>query len=433
MKIELKKLPKSQIELTIEIPSEKWKLYHNRATSHLAHHVNIPGFRPGKVDPKTLEKNLGTAAIYEEVAEIAVNDTFHEAAEEKNVTPIGQPKIEMLKLAPENNIIYKATFAIMPKIELGDYKTALKNAKLELEKPTVEDKDIAESLDYLLNSRSKLVTVQRAAQKGDRVEIDFSTRLAGVKIDKGESKNHPLVIGKSHFLPEIEAQIIGMKAGEEKKFDVTYPKDYYHKELAGKKVSFEVRMDLVQEIQKPEFNDEFAKNLGNFANAEALKKSISEGILAEKEKKAKESLRMKIVEAIIKDYGAKELPELLIEAEKDRILAEFKHNVESSGIKFEEYISQINKTEDALKKDWEETAVKRINNFIISYEIAKKEDIKVTDEELTEQVDKILANFKTTDQAKKEIDTEKLKANIYDVILHEKVLQLLEKIVLENK
>lgn len=432
MKIEIKKLPKSQFEMTVEIPTEKWKGYYDRAAGHLAHHVNIPGFRPGKADAKTLEKNLGAAAIYEEVAEIAVNDTFHKAAAEKEATPVGQPKIEILKLAPGNDIIYKAVFAVMPKIELGDYKAALKKSGLKFEKATVENKDMEEALEYLLNSRSKLATADRPAQKGDRVEIDFSTRLAGVKIDKGESKNHPLVIGKSHFLPEIEAQITGMKAGEEKEFKVVYPKDYYHKELASKKVDFKVKMNLIQEIIKPELNDEFAKMLGNFSDTESLRKSVSEGILLEKEKKAKEIFRTKIIESMIKNFGSDELPEILVEAEKDRIIAEFRHNVEASGIKFEEYISQLNKTEDALKKDWEQTAKSRINNFLISYEIAKKESIKVAEEEVAEQVDKILASYKNAKQAEKEIDVEKLKANIYDMILHEKVLQMLEEIASEK-
>lgn len=433
MEIEIKKLPKSQIELVITIPAEKWKTYYKKATDHLAHHVNIPGFRPGKADGKTLEKNVGTAAIYEEMSEIIVNDTFHKATKEKELTPIGQPKIDVIKLAPDNEIIYKAVFSIMPKIDLGDYKSELKKAELKLVKATVEKKDIDEAIDYLLNSRAKLVTVNRAAQKGDRVEIDFSTRLNGVKIDNGESANHPLVIGKSHFLPEVELQIIGMKINDEKEFDVTYPKDYFHKELAEKKVNFKVKMKLVQEITKPELNDEFAKSMGNFDDAEKLKKNISEGILLEKEKKEKDNLRTKIIEHIIKKCGSDELPDILIEAEKDRIIAEFKYNVEGNGIKFEEYIAQLGKTEEALRKDWEEMARKRINNFLISYEIARKEDIKVPVEELEKETNRILANYKSPKQAEQEVDLEKLKANLYDMIMHEKVLQLLESIVLEKK
>lgn len=430
MKIELKKLPKSTVEMTIEIPAEKWKGYFDRAVKHMAEHVNIPGFRPGKISAKMLEQNVGAAAICEEVADIAVNDTFHRAATEHDLTPIGQPKVELVKIAPENPIVYKAIFGILPKIDITGYKKILQSAKIMLEEPKVEEKEIAESVDYLLNSRSKLSQANRPAKKGDRVEIDFTTRLGTVKIDKGESKNHPLIIGKSHFLPEFEAQITGMKAGEEKEFEIKYPADYYAKEVAGKKVNFKVKMNLVREVNKPEFNDGFAKSLGNFADKEAVRKNIAEGIKAEKTQKEKERFKAKIAEVLIKNYGSSELPEVLVEAEKDRMIAEFRYGIESHGLKFDEYLAQINKTEEQLRKEWETSAKNRINNFLINYEIAKKEDIKAPEEEIAEHANKILANYKNAKDAEKNIDMEKLKSNIYDFLINEKVSGLLEKIIL---
>lgn len=433
MKIELKKLPKSQAELIITIPSEKWKTYYTRATDHLAHHVNIPGFRPGKINAKMLEQQLGTAEIYNEVANIAVNDTFYSAAKEKELAPIGQPKVDLVKIAPENEIIYKATFAILPKISLPDCKEKIQKAGLKLNTPKVEEKEIADSIEYLLNSRSKVIAVQKPAKKGDRVEIDFTTRINGVKIENGESKNHPLIIGKSHFLPEFEAEITGMKTGEEKNFDITYPENYYQKQLAGKKVSFSVKMKLVQEIIKPEFNDEFAKSLGAFKDKENLRKSITDGIMAEKTKKEKSDFRARIVENLIKNYASADLPEILIEAEKDRMMAEFKYNVESNGLKFEEYLLQLKKTEEQLRKDWETPSKNRINAYLINYEIAKMENIKITEGEITEEANKILANYKNIPDAQKNIDTDKLKNNIHDFLLNEKVLVHLENIALSKK
>lgn len=430
MNIEIKKLPKSQLELTVTIPAEKWDAYYKRATDHLAQHVNIPGFRPGKVNAKMLEQQLGTEEIYNEVANIAVNDTFYAAAKEKEVTPIGQPKIDLIKIAPENDIIYKAIFSVLPKISLPEYKEKIKSTGLKMNEVKVEEKEITESIDYILNSRSKAVAVQRPAQKGDRIEIDFVTRIDGVKIENGESKNHPLIISKSHFLPEFEAQVTGMKAGEEKVFDIVYPANYHHKQMAGKKVNFTVKLIVVQEISKPEFTDEFAKTLGNFDNKEALKKSISEGIATEKTKKEKSEFRIKIVEALIKNYASDELPEILIEAEKDRMLAEFKYNVESNGLKFEDYLKQLKKTEEILKKDWETPAKNRINSYLINYEIARNEDIKVDETEISEEANKIMSSYADVPDAQKNIDLDKLKSNVHDFLLNEKVLTYLELVAL---
>lgn len=434
MKIEIKKLPKSQVELTVEIPAEKWKHYHDHAIGCIAEHVKIPGFRPGKADAKTIEKNVGPAAILEEVAEHAVNDTYHQALQEHNLIPVGQPKVDIIKLAPENEIIYKAVLSVIPPITLSeDYKKKLAGEGIKLEIPKVEEKELKDSIEYVLNSRAKTVTVERPAKKGDRVEIDFESRLDKVKIEKGESKHHPLIIGRSNFLPEFEVNIIGMKAGEEKEFSVVFPNEYYQKQLAGKNVSFKVKMNLVQEVVTPKFDDEFAKSLGHFKDISELEKSISEGIATEKVKVQKEKFRTKIVEFLIKNYGTKELPDILVDSEVERMLVEFKNNVEQNGMKFEEYLSQLAKTEAELKESWRQTAESRINNYLITHEILKQEKLTVPEEEITEQANKILANYKNTKEAGKEIDPERLKNNIYDILITEKVLVFLEEVVIGKK
>ncbi len=434
MKIEFKKLPKSQIELLITIPADKWKHYHKHAVECLAKQVKIPGFRPGKADAKTVEKNLGSAAIMEEIAEHAVNETYREALKERKLIPIGQPKVDIIKLAPENDIIYKAVLSVIPSIALSeDYKKKLSNEGIKSDIPKVEEKELKNAIEYLLNSRAKVVTVERSAQKGDRVEIDFESRLDKVKIEKGESKRHPLIIGKSNFLPEFENNIIGMKAGEEKEFNVVFPKDYYQKQLAEKNVGFKVKMNLVQEVVTPKFNDEFAKSLGRFKEVKELEKSISKGIMLEKTKVEKEKFRTKIVEFLIKNYGAKDLPNVLVDSEVERMFVEFKHNVEQNGMKLEEYLSQLAKTETDLKQSWRQTAEGRINNYLITHEIVKQENLKVSEEEITEQTNKILVDYKNIKDAEKEIDPEKLKNNIYDVLITEKVLVLLEEIAKGKK
>lgn len=432
VKTELKKLPKSSFELTVKIPAEKWSGYYNRACANLSKRGKIDGFRPGKADNKIVEQSFGAKAIFDELANIAVNETFYAALEKNKLAPIGAPQVELLKIAAGNPIIYKAAFAVLPKISVDGYKDVLKRARIKHDDAKVEDKEIGESIEYLLNSRAKLVTVSRPAQAGDRVEVDFLARLNGVKIEHGESKNHPLIIGKSHFLPEFEKQLVGMKAGEKKEFDIVYPKSYYKKELAEKKVHFEIKLNLVQEIITPEFNDEFAKSLGKFSGAEEVRKNISEGILREKKEKEKEKFRTAIIQELAKKFAENELPDILIDAEVEQMLHELKHNIEENGLRFEQYLAQIKKTESDLKSEWRKPAENRVNAHLVIFQVAEHENIKIDEEEVSREADKILARYKNIKDAEKNIDLEKLKAAVNDSLIRQKVLRHLESVVLDK-
>lgn len=432
MKTELKKLPKSQFELIVEIPAEKWSGYYNRACANLSKRGKIDGFRPGKADNKIVEQSFGAKAIFDELANIAVNETFYGALEKNKLVPIGAPKVELLKIAAENPIIYKAIFAVFPKISIDGYKDVLKRARIKQNDAKAEDKEIDESIKYLLNSRAKLVTVSRPAQAGDRAEIDFLARLNGVKIEQGESKNHPIIIGKSRFLPDFEKQLIGMKAGEKKEFDIVYPKNYYKKELAEKNVRFEIKLNLVQEIITPEFNDDFARALGKFSGAEELRKSISEGILREKKEKEKEKVRTAIIQELVKKFANGDLPEILIDAEVEQMLRELKHNIEENGLRFEQYLLQIKKTEGDLKSDWRKPAESRVNAHLIIFQVAERENIKITDEEISRETNKILSRYKNIKEAEKNIDHERLKTAVNDSLIRQKVFNLLESIALNK-
>ncbi|MBU3965397.1 trigger factor [Patescibacteria group bacterium] len=433
VKTELKKLPKSTFELIVEIPAEKWNGYYNRVCANLSKTRKIDGFRPGKANNKIVAQNFGAKVIFEEVANIAINETFYDALEKNKLAPIGAPKVEVLKIAAENPIIYKATFAVLPKTNIDGYKDVLKRVRIKQNDAKAEDKEIDESIEYLLNSRAKLAAVSRPAQAGDRVEVDFLARLNGVKIEQGESKNHPLIIGKSRFLPEFEKQLTGMKSGENKEFDIVYPKDYYKKELAEKKVRFEIKLNLVQEIITPEFNDDFARALGKFSGAEEVRKNISEGILREKKEKEKEKFRTAIIQELVKKFASGDLPEILIDAEVEQMLHEFKHNIEENGLRFEQYLSQIKKTESDLKSDWRKSAESRVNTHLIIFQVAERENIKITDEETSQEVNKILAKYKNIKEAEKNIDHEKLKTAVNDSLIRQKVFNLLESIALGKK
>lgn len=307
-------------------------------------------------------------------------------------------------------------------VELAGYK----GIKVKKNEAKVEKKEVENSLDYLKKSRAKTITVNKPAEKGNRVEVDFEVRHGGVKIENGTSKNHPLILGEGRFLPGFEKELEEMSAGEEKDFSIKVPTDWPDKRVADKNLDFRVRMNLVQERQIPELNDEFAKSLGRFESLEALRKNISDGLLEEKETKEKQRIRIELIEKVAKDSKI-EVPDNLIEEELERMINEFKFSITGFGLDFEKYLQEINKTVDELKKEWKKQAEKRVRVAICLKAIAEKEKIEVSDEEAENKIKEELKNYPDIEEARKNIDPERFKDYTKEVLRSEKVLGLLEK------
>lgn len=425
MNIEIKNLPKSRIEINFELAAEEFEPFVEKAAATLSQNVKIEGFRPGKAPRDLVEKKVGQSALYEEAAELAVRKTYVAAVLEKNLNVIGRPEIQILKLAPKNPFNYKAVAAVLPEIKLPDYKTIAAETKSRAKPAEVPEKEINEALEYLRKSRAKNSAADREAKTGDFCEVDFEARHGGVKIEKGESKNHPLVIGDKEFVPGFEENLVGMKSGEEKTFSVKTPDDYFKKEYAGKVLDFKVKMNAVFERILPEMDDEFAKGLGKFENLEALKKSVKEGLLAEKEKKEKDRLRMEILEKIA-EKTEMELPDILVESEKEKMAHELEHSVERFGLNLETYLAQIKKTADDLKKDWQKDAEKRAKAALILREIAAKEKLAPTEEEIAEKINETVKYYQSAEEAAKKIDSAAVRDYIAGQLKNEKVFEFLE-------
>ncbi len=427
MKTTIKNLPKSQKEIEVEISVEEMKNYVEQATKKLSQEIKIDGFRPGKVPLEIVKQKIGELGIYQEAGDLAIKKTYLQAIEENKLEVIGQPKIEIIKIAPDNPLEYKIVLTILPEVKLCDY-TKIKG---KLEKKEVEDKKVDGELEKIQKTRAKFITIQEPAQKGDRVEIDFESRLGGVKIDGGESKNHPLVIGESLFVPGFEDNLIGLKENEEKKFSVIFPKEYYKKELAGKNIDFKVKMKLVQKIELPELNGEFAKSLGKFKDLENLKSSIREGMEAEAKNKARDELREKIIDQIIAG-SEMEIPDLLIESELDLMLRELEHNIIQSGIEFEKYLENLKTSRESLRQGWRKDAERRVKLNLIMREINKKEEIKIEAEALKEKVDQILKAYSGKEEAEKNIDVQRLREHLEEAMVKDEIFKMLEKIATNN-
>ena len=426
MKNTIKDLPKSQKEISVEISVEEMEKYMNNALDKLAKNIKLDGFRDGKVPKDVAEKQLGDAAIFEEASHEAIEKSYSEIIKENKLNPLGQPKAEITKAAPNNSLEYKIVISVMPEIKLGDYKTVF--GKMEVKK--IDDEMIEKELKTLQKKKASYITKDESAEKGDRVEIDFETRVGGVKLEGGESKNHPLIIGQGKFIFGFEDNLVGMKKDEEKEFDLVFPENY-KKELAGKKASFKVKINLVQKVNLPEINDEFAKGLGKFESVENLRESIKKGMTMEEEGKAKEKLRGELIDQVVEKTTV-EIPETLVESELTNMVNEFKSNITQTGIEFEEYLKNVNTNLEKLKTEWQPMAEKRTKTGLIMREISVQEEIKIGDEEIEKRVNETLKFYPNEEELRKNMDLEKFKDHMAGVIMNEKVFEILEKVAEEN-
>jgi len=344
MKIEIKKLPKSLVEIMGTIENDEFESFRAKAVKHLGEHAELPGFRKGHVPEATLVAAVGEMAILEEMAEIAIDSRYPEIIMGNKIDAIGRPTIGILKLAKGNPFEFKITTAVVPEITLPDYKKiASKKTKDEI-KVSVEDKEVD---DVILNIRK-----QRA--------------------------------GKAETI------------GED-----------------GTPVETEIK-----EENLPVIDEEFLKSLGDFKTVDDLKKLLKDNMTKEKEQQAKEKRRMEIIKEINEETKA-ELPDVLIESELGRMVAQFKHDVAQMGIKFEDYLKHLKKTEDDMKKEWEKDAESRAKTQLIINKIADTEKLSPEKEQLEKEVEHILEHYQ-------DADPERTRAYVDMVMTNEKVLEFLE-------
>ncbi len=418
-KISDKEKSKKEIEVTVSI--EEMSNYLNKAVEKISSKIEIKGFRPGKAPKNIVEKNVGKEKIWHEATHDAIEDTYPRVIKESELFIISQPEIDIIISTPNNPFVYKATVSVLPEVKLPDYKSIAKKSLKDKKEIKVEKKEVEKILDTIRKTRAKTVLVNREVKDGDEVEIDFSGKLDGVDQEGIKGEKAKIIVGEKKFIQGFEEQLIGMKKGEEKTITVkmSNPQDGNERDI-----DFDVKVLEVYERQLPEINEEFAKSLGDFTNPNDLNKKIEENVKLEKEQKEKERLRVKIIEEIGKESSV-DIPEIMIEREIDNMFHEFEHQLSQSGMKIEDYLKQIKKTKEEIAKDWEDRAKKRIMTALILQKIAKEEGVKVSEEEVQKESESYLNRIHDP-KTKKELDIERLKVYIEDLLQNEKVFELLE-------
>ena len=386
----VEKLEKSQVAVTVEVTAEEFEAAVQKAYLKMRNKISVPGFRPGKAPRKMIEKLYGEGVFYSDAVDAALPEAYTQAIGSSGLDVVGYPEVE-----------------------LGQYKGV--SAVKEEVKVTADD--VKERLNQMAEREARLVSVDRKVKKGDTAVIDFEGFDNGVAFEGGKGENHELEIGSGSFVPGFEDQIIGMKAGEEKDIDITFPENYT-KDLAGKQVVFHVKVNEVKEKQIPALDDEFAKDVSEFETLKELKDDTKAKITAEREQSAKIAFENALLEKVAGDIKA-DIPEVMIEEQCRRFLDEFKQRLQAQGIPYDQYCKMTGMDEAKFMEDGREPAVRQVKMDLAIAAIIKAENLDVTDEEIEEKYKSMAEQYgMELDMLKKYLDA----PTVRNQLLNEKAI-----------
>ena len=406
------KLEKSQVALTIEVGAAEFEAAVEKAYQKMRRKINVPGFRPGKAPRKMIERMYGAEVFFEEAINIAFPEAYEAAVEQEKLQVVGYPAVEMVGEVTKDGFTFKATAPVYPEVTLGEYKG------LKAEKPEVKvtAADVDERLKTLADRNTRLVSGDREAKSGDTAVIDFEGFLNGKPFEGGKGENHNLELGSGSFVPGFEDQVIGMKAGEEKDIDITFPENY-HEDLAGKAVVFKVKVHEVKEKEVPEMDDEFAKDVSEFDTLKDLKADLKKKITEERQKDADRAFEENLMNQVAENITA-DIPDVMVENQARQYLDNFKAQI-SRQFPYEEYKKMTGMDDEKLLADAKEPALRQVKMDLAVAAIIKAENIEASDEDVEAEYKKMAEQFgMDVDMVKKYL----VKEQVQDQLLSQKAV-----------
>ncbi len=386
MSAKWEKLEGNKGVLTVEVEVEKVNQGLDEAFKKVSKQVNIPGFRKGKIPRSMFEKRFGVESLYQDALDFILPEAYMAAIEETGIEPIDRPEIDVEQMEKGKELIFKATVEVKPEVKLGDYK-GLEVEKMDTE---VTDEDVAEELKSMQERQAELVVKEEGeVVEGDTVVIDFEGFVDGEAFEGGQADNYSLEIGSGSFIPGFEEQLIGLKSGEEKDVEVTFPEEYHAAELAGKPAVFKVKLHEIKTKELPELDDEFAKDVDESAETlEELKAKIRTRLETSKKEEAETKLRDQLVDMATANAEF-EVPEILINNEVDRMMQEFEQRLQMQGMNLELYFQFSGQDQEALRSQMTSDAEKRVSMNLTLEAIAKAENLEADEETVNKELDRM--------------------------------------------
>ena len=381
------KLEKSQVALTIEVEAAVFEAAIEKAYRKLRNKINVPGFRPGKAPRKIIEGMYGVEVFFDEAINLAFPDAYEAAVKEKELRTVGYPSVELVGECTRQGFTFKAVAPVYPEVTLGQYK-GLTAPKEEVQ---VTAEDVDRRLQTLTDRNTRLVSVEREAKEGDTAVIDFEGFLDGTPFDGGKGENHSLELGSHSFVPGFEEQVVGMKAGDEKDIDITFPEDY-HADLAGKAVVFKVKCHEVKEKEVPALDDEFAKDVSEFDTLEELRADLEKQIAGDREKDAQRGFEDALMEQVAGNLTA-DIPDAMVEGQARQFLENFRSQIAQQGIPYDQYMQMTGMSEAKLLEDAREPALRQVRMDLAVMAIIEAEHIEASEADVEEEYKKLTEQF----------------------------------------
>lgn len=412
---------KNEVKLSFTVEAEKFEEAMKKVYSKTAKYFNIPGFRKGKAPMQLVERQYGSEIFYEDAFNELVPDLYDEAIKENNVEAVSKPDIDITQMEKGKDLIFTATVQTKPEVKLGKYK-GIEIKKIEY---NVSDEEINHELGHMQERNSRLISVEdRPVEEGDITVIDFEGFVDGVPFEGGKAENHELEIGSKTFIPGFEDQIIGMKIDEERDINVKFPEEYFSKDLAGKDATFKVKLHEIKKKELPELDDEFAKDVSEFDTLDELKKSIKEKIEEENKNKEKYETEEEAIKTVCENTEI-DIPSGMIELEIDNMVKDIEARLSYQGLKLEQYLQMMGKTESEMRTEFEEQAKRSVKSRLVLEAIATAEDTLPTDEEVTEKIKEMAKQYNRDE--KELLENEQLKSYLADSMKTEKAIDFIVK------
>ncbi|MCI6760268.1 MAG: trigger factor [Clostridiales bacterium] len=394
-------------KVVVEIDKPEFEQALNKAYAKCRKDIMLPGFRKGKAPRKMVESMYGATVFYED----AVNEIFPEiyttAIVDQQLKAVGSPSVSNMDTPDEGGVVLTIETELYPEVTLGQYK-GIEVPKREVK---VEDSEVDAELSRMAERNARIETVDRAAQMGDTVVIDFEGFEGGKPFQGGKAEDYSLTLGSGSFIPGFEEALVGAVAGEERDVNVTFPENYA-KELAGKPAVFKCKVHEVKESIKPELDDEFAKDVSEFDTLDALKNDIRERFTKSREEQNERAFESSAVQLAAANMTCN-VPACMIDEQVDHQIEQFAYQLQSQGMKMEDYTKMIGGDLSSLRQSMRPMAEQTVRSDILLSEIARAENLEVTDEEVEEELKKLAEQYQMElDKVKAAVDTAAVKSDL---------------------
>ncbi|MBC5714695.1 trigger factor [Roseburia sp. BX1005] len=389
MSVQVENLEKNMAKLTIEVSEDKLEEALQKAYLKQKNKISLPGFRKGKVPRNMIEKMYGPEIFFEDAANMLIQENYGAAVDESGADIVSRPSIDVTQIEKGKPFIFTAEVAVRPEVKLGKYM-GVTVTKIDT---TVTDEEVDEAVEKERDNNARTITVEdRAIENGDTAVIDFEGFVDGVPFEGGKGENHSLEIGSHSFIDTFEDQLIGKNTGDEVEVNVTFPEEYHAADLAGKPAMFKVKIHEIKAKELPELDDEFAQDVSEFDTLAEYKENLKKNIAERKEAEARRTKEDEAIRKIV-EKSSMEIPDAMIDTQVESMIEEFAQRIAQQGLSFEQYMQFSGMTMDKMKDQVRPEAVSRIESSLVLEQIAKDENIEVSDADVDAEIDKMASMY----------------------------------------